>query len=981
MNDAGGPAPRFGVLGPLRVWRGESVVDLGPLQQRVVLAVLLLQGGRPIARQQMISAVWGEEPPAHAVNLVQRHVSGLRRVLGHGGPGGAASFRLVWTDAGYLLTLPAGALDLEVFEGELRRARAARTAGELQEAAAALHSALGLWRGPVCDGLSSPYLDGQRDRLAETRIGVTEDRIELDLTLGSHSDLIAELRELLAANPLRERLHGLLMLALYRAGRQADALAAFRDARQQLHDELGVEPAAPLQQLHQQILAADPQLAAAAQSAPIGSAPQPAHRRLVPAQLPHGSADFTNRGTEIHWLNGLLPGGDTGTEGPVIAAIAGTAGVGKSALAVHWSHQVRDRFPDGQLYVNLRGFDPGGSVMSPAEAIRGFLDAFAMPADRIPVDLDAQGALYRSMLADLRVLILLDNARDGAQVRPLLPGSPGSVVVVTSRNQLISLAATDGAHPVPLDLLSPGEARQLFTRRLGRRRVAAEPAAVNAIINACAGLALALSVVAARAAANPRLMLATLAEELRETGGGLDALDAGDQLTNVRAVFSWSYNALSEPAARMFRLLGLHAGPDLGAPAAASLAGLPPATTRATLTELTRAHLLTDGGRGRFTFHDLLRAYAGELAGTRESAGDRRAAGRRVLDHYLHTAYHADGLLRPNREDAVRPEPTMPLVNPEAFSDHHQALTWFGTEYHVLLAALRQAANEGFDAHTWQLAWAMTSFFDYGAHWHDAAASHRAALDAADRLGDPYAQAVSHGCLAEAYVRLGRHEDGHAHLLKALGLYEQLGDCRGEGHAHRILAWAFGMQGSYQEALLHAQQAFELFRTAGHQAGQARALNTIGWFHIQLGNYEEGLVNCQRALDLQKEMDDRLNQAYTLDSMATAYYLLGRHREAAAHYQQAVDLFLDFGARNAEAESWTSLGDTHLAAGDPASAGAAWQHALTILDELGHPGAAEVHERLEKLADAAGVPNRGRAADVRQRESAGTASAHLDTPR
>jgi DNA-binding SARP family transcriptional activator len=953
------------------------------LQQRVVLAVLLLQGGRPIARQQMISAVWGEEPPAHAVNLVQRHVSGLRRALGLGEPGTAASFRLVWTDAGYLLTLPAGALDLEVFEGELRRARAARAAGELEEAAAALHSALGLWRGPVCDGLSSPYLDGQRDRLAETLIGVTEDRIELDLTLGRHGDLIAELRELLAANPLRERLHGLLMLALYRAGRQADALAAFRDARQQLHDELGVEPAAPLQQLHQQILAADPQLAAAARAAPIGGAPETAtaHRRLVPAQLPHGSADFTNRGTEIGWLNGLLPGGDTGAEGPVIAAIAGTAGVGKSALAVHWAHQVRDRFPDGQLYVNLRGFDPGGSVMNPADAIRGFLDAFAVPTDRIPVDLDAQGALYRSMLANLRVLILLDNARDGVQVRPLLPGSPGSVVVVTSRNQLISLAATDGAHPVPLDLLSPGEARQLFTRRLGRRRVAAEPAAVNAIIHACAGLALALSVVAARAAANPRLMLATLAEELRETGGGLDALDAGDQLTNVRAVFSWSYQALSEPTARMFRLLGLHTGPDIGAPAAASLAGLPPTTTRATLTELTRAHLLTDGGRGRFTFHDLLRAYADELAGTRESATDRHEAAHRVLDHYLHTAYRADGLLRPNREDAVLPEPPMPLVTPEAFSDHHQALAWFGTEYHVLLAGLRQAANEGFDTHTWQLAWAMTSFFDYGAHWHDAAASHRAALDAANRLGDPYSQAVSHGCLAEAYIRLGRHEDGHAHLRKALGLYEQLGDHRGEGHAHRILAWAFDTQGSYREALPHAQQAFELFRTAGHQAGQARALNAVGWFHIQLGDYEEGLVNCQRALDLQREMGDQFSQAHTLDSMAMAYHLLGRHREAAAHYQRALDLYHDFGDQDSEADSWTSLGDTHLAAGDPTSARAAWQHALTILDELGHPGAAEVHERLEKLAGAAGVPNRSRAADVRQRESAGTASAHLDTPR
>ena len=473
-------------------------------------------------------------------------------------------------------------------------------------------------------------------------------------------------------------------------------------------------------------------------------------------------------------------------------------------------------------------------------------------------------------------------------------------------------------------------------------------------------------------------MLATLAEELRETGG-LDALDAGDTHTNVRAVFSWSYQALSEPAARMFRLLGLHAGPDIGAPAAASLAGVPAAGARAALTELTRAHLLTDRGVGRFTFHDLLRAYAGELADTHDPAVDRRAAIHRVLDHYLHTAYHADGLLRQNREDAIPPAPAMPPVTPETLSDHRKALAWFGTEYHVLLAALRQAASEGFDVHTWQLAWALKSFFDYGAHWHDAAASYRTALDAANRLGDPHAQAVSHGCLAEAYIRLGRHQNGHAHLRKALELYEQLGDYRGQGHAHRILAWAFDTQGSYQEALPHAQQAFELFRTAGHLAGQANALNAVGWFHVQLGDYEEGLVNCQRALGLQREMGDGLDQAHTLDSIARAYHLLGRHQEAATHYQQALDLYRDFGDRDSEADSWTSLGDTYLAAGDSASADAAWQRALAILDELGHPDAAQVRDRLGKLAGMAIAANRRQAAGMRPRQATGKASAHLDT--
>jgi len=950
MRDPRDPALRFGVLGPLRVWQGDNVVNLGPVQQRVVLAVLCLQAGRPVGREQMINAVWGEAPPTHAVNLVQRHVSGLRRALGLDRHSGAASCRLVWTDAGYLLTLPAGALDLELFDTELARARAARAAGQVAEAARMLHAALELWRGPLCDGLSSPFLDAQRDRLAESRIGVIEERIELDLALGDDPDLIAELRDLVAEHPLRERLHGLLMLALYRAGRQADALAAFRDARRRLHEELGVEPAAPLQRLHQQILAADPQLLLAPRGEVTTGGPAGgAYRRPVPAQLPHGIPDFTDRDAEIEALNALLPGDGASAGGPgAIAAIAGTAGIGKSALAVHWGHQIRDRFPDGQLYVNLRGFDPAGSAMEPTEAIRGFLDAFAVPPERIPVDLDAQGALYRSILADRRVLIVLDNARNGPQVRPLLPGSPGCVVVVTSRNQLIDLAAADGAQSVSLSLLPADEARRLLTRRLGRERVAAEPAAVDEIIGACAGLPLALSVVGARAAANPQLLLAGPAEDLRDTYGGLDALDAGDKRTDVRAVFSWSYHALSAPAARLFRLLGVHAGPDIGVLAAASLAGEAPTRARALLAELTRAHLLTERGRGRFAFHDLLRAYARELADTHDSAAERRAAVHRVLDHYLYTASHADELLRPN-EDTIALAPATAGVTVQKLSDHRKALTWFDTEYQVLLAALRQAAGEGFDVHTWQLAWALMSFFDRHSHWHDAAASQRVAIEAANRLSDLRGQAVSHGCLAYAYTRLSRHEDAHAHLVKALQLYEELADTTGQAYIHRRLAWAFDRLGDYQAALPHAQLAFELFRSAGQRTGEARALNAIGWFHLQLGDPEDALVYCQRALTLQREIGDQFWQSETLDSIAGAYHHLGRYEEAIVHYRQALDLYHDFGDRYTEAEGWVCLGDTYLAAGDTASADAAWHNALVILGDLGHPDAAQVRRKLEGL--------------------------------
>jgi DNA-binding SARP family transcriptional activator/tetratricopeptide (TPR) repeat protein len=963
MNDEAGLGPRFQVLGPLRAWRGENAIDLGPLQQRVVLVVLLLQAGRPIAREQVIGAVWGENAPARAVNLVQRHVSGLRRVLGPGRPGAAYPLRLTWTDAGYQLTLPKDALDLQVFEAELRRSQAARAAGDLRGAAAALHSALALWRGPFCHGLSSPLLDAQRDRMSESRISVIEDRMELDLALGHHGDLVTELRGLVAEHPMRERLHGLLMLALYRAGRQADALAAFRDARRLLLEELGVEPAAPLQRLHQQILSADPELGLSRTEITVSGA-EDAYHRPVPAQLPHSIPDFTDREAELSMLNALLPGEQDASAGPVvIVAITGTAGVGKSTLAVHWSHQIRDRFPEGQLYVNLRGFDPADSAMEPGDAIRRFLDAFEVPPDRIPLDLEAQGALYRSLLASLRVLIVLDNAQDGAHVRPLLPGSPGCLVVVTSRNQLIDLAAADGAHSVSLDLLPPHEARQLLARRLSPRRVKAEPAAVGEIIETCAGLPLALAVVAARAAASPRLLLAGLAEELYESRGGLDALDGGGSQTNIRAVFSWSYNALSPAAARLFRLLGLHMGRDIGVSAAASLAAEAPAGARALLAELARAHLLAESGHGRFAFHDLLRAYARELADAHDAAADRRAAVHRVLDHYLHTAYRADELLRAGREDAIALAPAIPGAAVQQLANHRKALSWLDTEYQNLLAALRQAVAEGFDVHTWQLAWTLASYFDRRWHWHDALTYLRLALDAASRLGDLRGQAVTHVCLAYACLSLARHDEAQSHLARALGLYEQLGDETGQAEAHRRLARVFDKLRDYARALEHTQRAADLFRAAGQRTGEGRALNGVGWFHVKLGEPEQGLVYLQRALALQKEIDDAFSQADTLDSIGAAYLLLGRHQEAATHYRQALAIYQDFGDRYAESETWACLGDTYLAAGDSQSADTAWHNALVILDDLGHPDAESVRTKLAMLE---GMPESSLTATSRQ---------------
>lgn len=952
MNDSAVPALRFGVLGPLRVWRQGTVVDLGPVQQRVVLAVLALQVGRPVGRQQMIDAVWGETQPRNAVNLVQRHVSGLRRALEPDRPGRTPSDLLTWTDAGYLLTLPPGALDLDLFVRGLARARTARAAGRLQEAAAALHSALELWRGPVCDGLSSPFLDAQADRLAESCVSAIEDRIELDLVIGDHGDLIAELRDLVAEHPLRERLRGLLMLALYRAGRQADALTAFRDARRELHDELGVEPSAPLQQLHQQILTADPALTPggpAQAGSDVGA--KTSRRRVVPAQLPHNIPDFTGRDAELGRLDALLDQDGSGIRNAVvITVITGTAGVGKSALALYWAHRVRDLFPDGQLYVNLRGFGPAGSAMEPAEVIHGFLDAFAVPSDRMPLDLDDRAALYRTILADLRVLVVLDNARDVDQVRSLLPGSPGCVVLVTSRNGLTSLVAADGARPVELDLLPAAEARRLLSSRLGQDRVASEPASVDEIIKACSGLPLALVVAASNAVANSRLPLSALAGELQKTEGRLDALGAGDQYTDVRAVFSWSYRALSTPAARQFRLLGLHAGPDIATSAAASLTGVPLAQARRELADLVRAHLVTEWAPGRFVMHDLLREYANELSMIHDSAADRRLAVHRILDHYLHTAYIADQLLHPRRDDPIALAPLPLLVATETLADYRDAVAWLATERQVLLAALRQAVSYGFDTHAWQLAWAVTSYFDRHGHWYDAASSHQEGLKAAQRLGDLQAQAIICCCLARAYCRLDRHDAAREQLRRALELYQVLGDQAGQGHAHRILAWVLERQGRYGEALTHAELAVDLFRSAGRPAGQAHALNAAGWFHILLGAPGEGLLLCQQALDMQREIEDRLGQGETLDSIARAYTSLARYDEATAYYRQALQLYRESGDRYNEAQILVHLGDTSLAAGDPNSAVAAWRDAVTIFDDLDLPEAANLRAKLSNLA-------------------------------
>jgi DNA-binding SARP family transcriptional activator/DNA-binding XRE family transcriptional regulator len=700
---------RVEVLGPLSVRTGAAAVDLGPAPQRDLLALLALQPGRVVSRDEIVDVLWGDEPPKTCLSMVQTYVGRLRaRLDPDREPRSPGVIRLAGD--GYAIDLGASELDLAQFQDLVERGNGTHDA---PAAVDLLDRALRCWRGPVLAG-ASPRLRSHPAAVAAARRRVRAALAYADLAadLGLHEATVARLQELAPDEPLHEGLAAKLMVALAGSGERAAALSLFAEVSRRLSDELGVEPSAELRDTHLRILRQEQVVRRAD--------PRP---RQLPAAVP----GFTGRAAHLERLDALLPreGSSQGTA-VVISAIDGTAGVGKTALAVYWAHRVADRFPDGQLYVNLRGFDPAGPV-PPDEAVRGFLDALHVPGQRMPVGLDAQAALYRSLLAGRRMLVVLDNARDADQVRPLLPGSSGCLVIVTSRNELAGLVAAEGAHPVPLDLLDPEDAAQLLARRLGADRVAAEPEALASIVRACAGLPLALVIVAARAATRPGLSLAALAAELRQARGGLDAFSGTDPVTDVRAVFSWSYRSLSEPAGRLFRLLGLHPGADLTMRAAASLAGVPAEEVRPLLAELSRARLMAEHAPGRYAFHDLLRAYAAELAAETDPPEERHAALHRLLDHYLHTAYAADAQLNPHRDQITR-TPSQPGVTLDEVSNQRHALAWFAAEHATLLAVIERTVTAGCDTHTWQLAWAVTTYLDRQGHWHDWAGVQELAL-------------------------------------------------------------------------------------------------------------------------------------------------------------------------------------------------------------------------------------------------------------
>ena len=950
------------VLGPLQVWHSDRLVDLGSSGQRALLGLLALAAGQPVSRAELVDALWGDQVPASATNMIQSRIKHLRRLLEPDRQSYGRSTVLPAVGDGYALRLPAVNFDLTRFRELCAAAAGARRHEDPRRAAALLREALQLFQGapladlPALAGHPKLVTVAEQRRLAQTHYG------EALLAIGAVAEALPELEAAAADQPLDEALWALLITAYHAAGRRAQAFDAYHKTRRRLAEELGVDPGPKLAAAHDALLHDEEHQVVTAQTdeplAPVGTGPdtQPALpepvRRPVPAQLPADVGAFTGRVTQLRRLDGLLPGYGEGTERSVVVVLSGTAGVGKTALAVHWAHRVRAQFPDGQLHANLHGFDPGRSAASPADVAQAFLDALGVPPHHVPTGQQALTGLYRSLLAGRRVLIVLDNARDAEQVRPLLPGSPGCLVMVTSRNRLTSLVAADGAVPLTVDLLSTEEAHELVANRVGRDRAADESGAVNDLVSACARLPLALAIMAARAAVEPGLSLADLAGQLRANQGGLDALSGDDAAIDVRAAFSCSYQALSPPAARLFRLLGLHPGPDFGVSVVAGLAGVAAVVARSLLTELVRAHLVTPYQPDRYAMHDLLRAYAAELVESGEPEAEVRAALYRLFDHYVHTAYAAAAILNPHQD--LFPLDATPGVPLDPLTGYDPALAWFTAERESLVAAVEQASAIHFHDHAWRLAWIVEDFLNRRGHWHDWVATQRVALGVGHRLDQPAVRARAHRGLARAYTRLGRFQDAHHHFRQALDGFVELGDDTGQAHTHLGISYATVGEGDHRGALRHAQQALDRYEAAGHRSGQAAALNMIGSYHTRLGDHNQALACCQRALDLYREIGDRQGEADTWDSLGYARHQLGQYREAAECYTQALGLYRDLGVRHYEADTLVKLGENQLAMGERAACRAFWQRALDLLAEIGHTSfvdydAGEIEAALNRL--------------------------------
>ncbi|MFE2214669.1 tetratricopeptide repeat protein [Streptomyces canus] len=868
--DGGSPdLLRFEVLGPLRAWRGPVRLELGPVKRQAVLAALLLSEGAVISHERLLDAVWGTQPPAGGPKVLPTHVNSLRRALDPKGAPPAES--VIRSGKGWYRFVVEGVL-LDTAELAERSRAALRTgaAGDLTTAAEQMASALGLFRGEPLANLPGPFARAERERLTERRRTLRLERLKCLVQLGRFGDALDELggpSAFSVADRYDESLTALRIRALYGSGRQAEALTAYEELRIRLRDELGADPGEELRRLHEALLRQDD--AFLLPPPPLPPAPR---EGKVPAELPHDAAGFAGRTGELALLHALLPPEQDRRDPAntvVISAIGGAAGIGKTALAVHWAHQVRDRFPDGQLYVNLHGFDHDRRPLEPREALELLLSGLGLAASEIPPDQEAQARALRTLLAGRRVLVLLDNAASADQVRPLLPATPTCCVLVTSRNRLGDLVARDGAHALALDLLQPDAARALLSRTLGAHRVDDDQHAVDELIRLCGSLPLALRVAAARLAGDPALRTADLVAEMTE-GSRLDALETdGDAGSPLRTAFSVSYGALTPDARRLFRLLGLFPGADFTAEAAAAFLDAPLSRARRLLGTLAAAHLVEPVTAGRYRFHDLVREYAGERALAEETTPEREAALERLLLWYLHAARATAGTgLFPELPSSLRAGeyPGVPSAEPGR---------WLDAERANLLAVIDHAGRHGPRPVAWYLT--STLFSQFWIHvsrktWQSTV---KTVLEAAEAEGDLFGQSATHCSLSAARWDRGHVRQAMEHATRALDISRELGWTAGEASALGLRAFAKWSMARLDSAYDDLTTGLRLFSAVGNPHFEGFGLVGLGMACRDLGRLREAADHLEHAVGLDAE-HSRWDNGPAVQVLGGVYWELGR---------------------------------------------------------------------------------------------------------
>ncbi|MEV6731326.1 MULTISPECIES: BTAD domain-containing putative transcriptional regulator [unclassified Streptomyces] len=893
-------------------WADGAKLRLGGTIQERVLVALLLEPGKMLPVSRLVTASWEEEPPATAAHQIRKAVADIRRRI----PGGR---EIVVTEGpGYHVLVTDTQLDLTEFDTRLRTAKEAVAAGRSAQAVEALQTALALWRGPLLSGEGGPVLNTASTVLEERRLAAAEQLFDLRLGRGEAAELVGDLRGFVQQDPLRETLRGQLMLALYRSGRQAAALEEYAEVRKLLAEELGIDPGPQLAKMYEGILQESPEMAGVEQ--PSGAVPLPLpepEEFKAPAMLPHDLADFTGRSRELQELLHYARGEDG--QATRIVALDGMGGSGKTSLAVRAAHRLAAAYPDGQIHIDLRGYTPGEQPITTGAALDTLLQALGVPGHRIPEDVIGRAALWRATLIGKRLLLLVDNAADTASIRPLLPTSPGCLVLVTSRARLVDL---DGAEWISIDIMAPEESAALVADTVGMRRVAAEPEAAAELARLCGHLPLALRIATARLRNRPRWTLAYLVDRLRDETRRLDELSSGER--SVAATLRLSYQALDEESRTAFRILALHPGGDIDVHSAAALLGLGPRDAEDILERLLDVHLVQQPEIGLYTLHDLVRSFAQSLRGEPTARADEGAL-EQLLDYYLTATEAACEILFPGR----RHRPTGILESTAELPDfkdvgHTQA--WFTREHAALLSVVALAERLGYDRHAVCLTRNIVFQLNARGHLREFADLCRLAVTASRRLGDLALLGVSLSNLGVACWKLGRLDEGVTVVEEGRDVAARMGDRHTEAHSE----------------------------------------STLGLYKSLLGRFPEALAHLQRAIACERELASPRAEAESLTALSALYEQWGRHHEAAEAARQAVELARQLDRRGIELVAHTDLAFAHIDLGEYAAADQALALARGLYDESmdqGHVAmalalSADVAQRLEQLEQSSGFAER-----------------------